>query len=314
MGIRKHLALAAACCGTFFMIVGFVIAGSGAQTAGAATTAQASSAGRGSQAVSPRQLAEANAAVILAAFRSPPGAARSGRIAVSWLDQSPAMPTGNLVTKTAWWRAPGDPQAVLHWVQAHLPSRFTLQGSGTVGQASVLHLWFDQFALRPVSNVLPDRWLLVSVASDGLDITAVRVDAEVTWMSPKPATERIPAAAKVVTITPVTGVKPVPSTDRPVTVTGKEVTSIAKAVDDLPLFPPGIFHCPADFGRGIELTFRATPSGPVLAMVTADYSGCGLVQVAVNGQLKPELWHGASLEQQVFKIAHITWKGFPGPA
>jgi hypothetical protein len=320
MGMKKHLALAAACCGTFCMIAGGVIAGSGVQAAGAATTVQAvpaMSAGRGiPAAISPRQLAEDNAASILAAFRRPPGAVRSGRINLSWLNLPLPRPAGtDLVTKTAWWRAPGKPQVVLAWIQRHLPSRFSLMSSGAIGQAAVVHVWFDQFTLPPVPGVLPTRWLLVSVTSDGAGHTAIRAAAQVVWMPPKPAAERIPAAARIVTITPVAGVNPLPSGDRPVTVAdAAKATSIAKAVDTLPLFPPGVFHCPADFGRGIELTFRAAPSGPPLAVVTADTSGCGTVTITVNGQPEPDLWHGATLEQQVFKVAGIKWAGFPGPA
>jgi hypothetical protein len=129
----------------------------------------------------------------------------------------------------------------------------------------------------------------------------------------KPARERIPVSAKVVTITPVAGIKPLPAADRTVTITNRaRVTRIAAAVDGLPLFPAGVYHCPMDTGVAMRLTFRATRSGPALAVVTGQGSGCGGVTVTIEGHSMPALWHGSQLEQQVIHIAGIRWPGFVG--
>src|ERR1700722_3575895 len=67
---------------------------------------------------SPRQLAEAGAASMLAAFRPPPGATRSDRIAVQVLSAPPEEQAGpDVVLRTQWWRADGKPAAVLAWVR-----------------------------------------------------------------------------------------------------------------------------------------------------------------------------------------------------
>jgi len=289
-----------------------LLAGCASQAAGANSTAShAITTARITQ--SPKQLAEAEAVSILTDFRQPPGAVRSGPIAVQVLSAPPeqsATPDG--VLRTEWWRADGTPSAVLAWIREHQENKFTLGGSGASNGPAADQMRFDQFVLPPVPGVLPVRWLVVTVAQDEVaDRTAIRVDAEVSWEPPKPADERIPAAAKVVTITPIAGYQPLPAGDRPVTVTDPaKVAKIAAAVDGLPLFPPGDFSCPTDFGRSMLLTFRATRSGPALAEVTSQAGGCGAVTVTIKGKTMPILWHGPQLEQQVKGIAGISWPGF----
>jgi hypothetical protein len=215
------------------------------------------------------------------------------------------------VARTAWWLADGHPGAVLAWIQAHVPPGFTKGGSGSTQGPSGIAVQFDEFDRPPVPGVLWQRSMLVAVAADGADRTAIRVDAQVVWLPPKPAAERIPAAAKVVTITPIAGLRPLPPGVHQVTVTRTaKVTRIASAVDGLPIFPPGVFSCPADFGREMRLTFRAGKAGPVLAVVTAEVLGCGAVQVRIEGKPMPDLWYGGVLEQRVLAIAGLRWPDF----
>jgi hypothetical protein len=289
-----------------------LLAGCASQAAGADSTgSRAITTARVAQ--SPEQLAEAAAVSMLAAFRPPSSAVRSGPIAVQVLSAPPEQSaTSDRVLRTEWWRADGTPSAVLTWIRGHQANEFTLGGSGASGGPAADEMQFDQFVLPSVPGVLPVRWLLVTVAQDqAADRAAIRVDSEVSWEPPKPAGERIPADAKVVTITPIAGYQPLPAGDRPDTVTNPaEVAKIVAAVDGLPLFPPGAFHCPADFGRSMLLTFRATRSGPALAEATSQTGGCGAVTLTIKGRAMPTLWHGPQLEQQVMGIAGIRWPGF----
>jgi hypothetical protein len=86
------------------------------------------------------------------------------------------------------------------------------------------------------------------------------------------------------------------------------VARIAAAVDRLPLFPPGEFSCPADFGTGIRLTFRASGNGPVLALVTGHDTGCEGVSLVIDGKNQPELAGAASLRRDVLAIAGLRWQ------
>ena len=72
----------------------------------------------------------------------------------------------------SFWRAPGQPQAVLAWEQAHLPRRFT-PGDEDFGPPS----WDRTFSLAPIPGVLNARDLVVEVAGAGNGLTAIRVDA-----------------------------------------------------------------------------------------------------------------------------------------
>ena len=300
--MRIRLLLAAA--GTVIVLAG--CAGPGDPVADGISVVHVAHVGQ-----SPKQLAESDAARILAAFDPPPGAVRSGRISLAALAVEPAQPpTPDAVLRTSWWRVEGQPAAVLTWEGEHRPAGFSSAGVGWIGASE----HFEVFSLPDVPGVLTERWLLVSVASDGPGRTAIRVDAEVGWEPAKPVGERIPAAAKVVTVTPIAGGEPLPAADRPVTLTDQAtVTRIAAVVDGLPLFPPGAYHCPADDGgTGILLTFRTALSGPALAVVTGQASGCSPVAVRVEGRSMPTLWHGSQLEQQVIDIAGIHWPGFVG--
>jgi hypothetical protein len=303
MRIRTALVCAAAVCTA---LVGSAPAPAHAATTGATRPAQ-----------SPKQLAEADAASMLATFRSPPGAQRSGPIAVPALSSAPAGSVSpDFVTRTAWWRVPGPMDATLAWVAAHPPAGFTLGGGGSTSDASVIVSRFDQFTLPTVSGVLSERALYVSVARDGADATALRVDSQVSWLPQKSPDERIPAAAKVVTITALPGlgngpVAPIRRVYTPVTVTDRAtVTKIAAVVDGLQLMPPGVFSCPFSNGQGLRLTFRAALDAPILATVTADMNGCGTVVLDIGGKQMPVLWGGAQMAPRVLKLAGIHWAGF----
>jgi len=292
-----------------------------APPAGAVTAGRLTQAARLAQparlAQSPRQIATADAASLLASFRSPPGARSSGPIAVSSLSSVPTPGSPDLVSRTAWWQVPGTMDGVLAWVRAHRPAGTSFGGSGRTADASGIISMFDEFSRPAVTGVLAGRSLYVTVASDGPQRVALRVDSEVTWLPRKSPAERVPAAARVVTITglPALGstgpVRPIGHFYPPVTVTSRAtVTKIAAVVDGLSLMPPGVFSCPFSNGQGLRLVFRAAKGGPVLAEVTADMNGCGTVLLTVDGKPMPALWGGAGMAARVLKLAHIHWAGF----
>jgi len=258
-------------------------------------------------AASPRSRAVADAAAILASFAVPSGARRLSSAPEGVLKQPPMLPgTPDLVDDVSWWQAPGTPQAVLGWERAHLPRRLVASGSGSATDG----LAWDDFSLPPVPGVLNSRELVVEVTSSGGQ-TVVRVDAQVTWLPAKPATERIPSAARVVTITAIPGLDATGRTPAPVTITSAAaVRRIASLIDGLPVFPPGTYSCPADTGRALRMTFRAVASGPALAVATAALDGCGGVGLTVGGAAQPGLSDGPSLARQVLAIAGLHWAGY----
>ena len=259
-----------------------------------------------SRAATPRQRAVSDAAAILASFVAPPGARR--------LPAAPALDGGvlksasdipvstALIDDTAWWLAPGQPQALLAWEKQRLPRQFA------AGDASFGQTMSDTFSLPAVSGVLNTRDLVVEVVSAGGGRTAIRVDAQVTWQPPRSAAERVPSAARVVTITQLPSL--LPHGKRPlasVTITDAAVTKrIAALVDQLPVSTLGIVSCPAMVGGGIELTFRAKAGAPVLATVNSQ-GGCDTVLFTLAGEQQPVLAGSGSLITKVLKTAGLHW-------
>jgi hypothetical protein len=260
----------------------------------------------------PHQRAVADAEAILASFAVPSGASKlpaapdadSG--ALKTAIQIPGTP--DLVDKADWWLAPGKPSQVLAWEKKHVSKRYSFEGTGSVfGPPGKEPVAADMFTLPDIAGVLDSRELVVQAVADG-DKTAIRVDAQVTWQPATPAGEKVPAAAKVVTISMNLGMnqgrkKP----PKPMTITDRaKVDELRALVNRLVLFPPGEFSCPAAFGDDLALTFRARPGGPALAVATDMLSGCGGVALTIAGKAQPMLT-GAS-GTQILKIAGLSWK------
>ena len=260
----------------------------------------------------PQQRAEADADAILASFAVPSGARKVATApsvdkgALKTAIQIPGTP--DLVDKAAWWLAPGKPEQVLAWETKHVPHRYSAEGTATVtGPPGHEQVQSDMFSLPEITGVLDSRELVVEVVQDG-DKTAIRVDAQVTWQPPVPASEKIPADAKAVTISMTPGLnahgkKP----PKPVTLTDQaKVSDLRALINSLPLVPPGMFSCPIAYGGDIIMTFRARPGGPALAVATDVLSGCPMITLTIGGKSEPAL--SVVSGPKILKIAGLPWK------
>jgi hypothetical protein len=261
----------------------------------------------------PKQRAVADANSILASFAVPKGARKLSApptVEQGVLKTAPQVPgSPDLVDKAEWWIAPGAPQSVLAWEAKHLSHRFSAAGSGH-GWGPGFVSWSQDFSLPDIPAVLDSRELVVEVVQDGAK-TAIRVDAQVTWQPARPAGEKVPAAAKAVTISMDPGLnqggkKP----PKPVTITDPaKVRALTALVNGLTPFPPGTFNCPADFGGNLTLTFRAGPGTPALAVATVDLSGCDGVDLTIGGKSQPALaGPGTDSAPRILKLAGLSWK------
>ena len=253
----------------------------------------------------PRERAVADAAAILKAFAVPPGARRLQQAPDALKVPITTVVSTTLVDDVSFWRVPGQPQAVLAWEQAHLPRRFT-PGDDDFGPPS----WDRTFSLSPIPGVLNARDLVVEVTGAGNGQTAIRVDAQVSWQPPRPASERVPSATRVVTITQLPSLGPhARRPPAPVTITDLAVVRrLAALVDNLQLstIGPGA-PCPASLGGGIRLTFLARAGGPPLAVAQGP-AACGTVQFSAGGKRQPALQITDSFIPQVLKLAGLHWK------
>jgi hypothetical protein len=265
------------------------------RTAGSATAGSATA----------RERAIADAAAILRAFVVPPGAQRLQKPPEVVKVPISTLVATTLVDDVSFWQAPGQPQAVLAWEQAHLPRRFTPEDADFGPPA-----WDRTFSLAPIPGVLNDRDLVVEVAAVGHEQTAIRVDAQVSWQPPRPAGELVPSAARVVTISQLPSLDPhVTRPPAPVTVTDPAVVRrLAALVDSLQLSTIGPdASCPAPLGGGILLAFRARAGGPPLAVAQGP-AACGTVQFSVGGRQQPALQITESFIPRVLKLAGLNWK------
>jgi hypothetical protein len=269
------------------------------------TTGPVTAASRTAASPTPRERAVADAAAILRAFVVPPGARRLQKAPDVVKVPISTLVSTSLVDDVSFWRAPGQPQAVLAWERAHLPRRFTL-GDADFGPPS----WDRTFELSAIPGVLNGRDLVVEVAGVGNGQTAIRVDAQVSWQPPRPASEWVPSAARVVQITQLPSLDPrAGRPPAPVTITGLAVVRrLAALVDSLQLSTIGpAAPCPLPVGGGIELTFLARAGGPPLAVAQGP-AACGTVQFSVGGKPQPALQITDSFIPQVLMLAGLHWK------
>lgn len=171
------------------------------------------------------------------------------------------------------WSAPGQPAAVLAYVETHLPagSKVFSTGSGgsTPGFQSVIRAW------APVIGVLDTRWLEIEVAARSDGRTNLFAESQSQWVVARPARERIPAGATEVDVTKGLPGHP-PQLSRTVTVPAS-VEKLVALFNSLEIVQPVATNCPAETVQPIvTVTFRGPATGQALAVATvnsnADFS------------------------------------------
>ena len=258
---------------------------------------------------------------MLKAFAPPAGALEvpDSPVPGSTITSAPGTPTpldDDVVTATSWWLAPGDPQQLLAWEKAHIPSLYSYSGGGTTGSG----IWNDVFSVPAVPGLFDMRELAVSTTSAGGGQTAIRVDALVDWIPVRPSGDTVPVTARVAELVEtgshvgVTPPKQVATVIARATVTNPaQVAALAAYLNGLAVNPPGqVVSCPAAFGDStLTVTFSARPGGPVLATASAALSGCAFLTYAMPGQPTAGLGGGDAGESLLDEVNHVTglhWK------
>ena len=208
-----------------------------------------------------------------------------------------------------WWTAPGTPRAVLAWEQAHVPTRYTQADGGRETRSGQPTITFDTFSLPDILGLLASCQLTVQAVADGKQ-TVLRVDAQVTWNPPRPASEAVPAAARVVTLS----LADAASSPAPVTITDPgKVRQIIALTNGLALFPefPLAPTCLGYSDGSVVLTFRAVAGGPALAVATARALGCNDVELIIGGKSQLPLGGPTATPAfgaQLLRVAGLHWK------
>lgn len=269
----------------------------------------------------PKQQAVEEAGLMLKAFAPPTGAREvpGSPVPGSVMSRSPATMApmdDDVVTATAWWLAPGDPQHVLAWEKAHIPAMYRYFGGGTTG----FGIWNDVFGIPAVPGLFDTRELAVSTTSAGGGKTAIRVDAMVHWIPVRPSGDTVPATARVAALTEtashIAGTPPKQTTTvlgRATVTSPAQVAALAAYLNGLAVNPPGaVWSCPAMLTNGtLTVTFSARPGGPALATASASLSGCAFLTYTMPGQSAIGLGGGAageSLLAEVNRVTGLHWK------
>jgi hypothetical protein len=156
------------------------------------------------------------------------------------------------------WSVPGQPVAVLSYVEAHLPpgSKVFSTGSGGTAPASqsVIRSW------APVSGVLDTRWVEIAVAGRSDGGTNLFAESQSQWVVARPARERIPAGIAEVDVTEGLPGHP-PQLSRTVTAPAS-VDRLVALFNSLGIVQPVAINCPSEtVERIVTVTFRAPANG-----------------------------------------------------
>jgi hypothetical protein len=201
---------------------------------------------------------------------------------------APASP--NVVDVHAWWIVPGSRAEVLAYLTAYPPTGSTLGPSATAAADGVTTYESQTFAWPAVADVLTTRRLVVTVTQLPNGSIGLRADAQVIWVTPRPASEAIPRGARLLRVSVLSEIKVKLPPQRPFkVVSAKRIEGLVALLNALPGGQPGITNCPLDFGISVRLAFYARAAAKPSAVARIDPYGCGGVRLTIGGAPQPPL-------------------------
>jgi hypothetical protein len=278
--------------------------GSSASSQVSRATAAVSKAADSDLKVKARQAAVRDAQRRLAALRLPPGAKRVSVVPKGSGDslRSPAFEpaTPNLIDLHTWWTVPGDPSEVLAWVKEHRPNGSILKIESSSEDHGVTTSWDIGFEWAPISGIADERMLIVTATTGAENETALRVDAQAVWIVPRPSSEQVSAASRILDLSVGRPGKP----QRRISVADAGfVKKIVQVINDLPVAQPGAISCPAQESRPVSgrLVFRAASGGPALAEAEQQLpaGACHAMGLEIRGHPEPPLGEGSRVMKRL---------------
>jgi hypothetical protein len=255
-------------------------------------------AGCGSEAVAPvaagavhtRAAAEQVADLVLHRVKLPPSSEGNRTAPSPALGNPPQRPaTPDLAEATDFANASGTVAGTVAFFERHRPAGYTASGSGQgssntgTGQVATV-----MDALGDMPPGVASAQLLLSATQVSAQRVGIRVDAQVTWLPPKPAGLTVPArdTTAVVSITETASPSQVasehlPAPRRIVVSAPSQVERLRDAADGLVPAVPGVRSCPADLGTGYVVAFATLPTAA--PDMTFAAGSCGFVQVTGRG-------------------------------
>lgn len=212
-----------------------------------------------------------------------------------WLGVSDVPLSTPLVDVDRFWRAPGDPKSVMDWISAHPPSGFAQSGKETGSADGTMRFWGVHFAAPPIAGRIASEELTVGATAATGGGTALRADAQVVWMIPRPATETIPAGVRSVLVS-VDHFGRGAFKEALVTAPGK-VGRLVSYVDSRQLAQPGVHSCPeiGSTTRVLDLRFLGAAGAGSVALARAVEDACGGLTFSIRGGRQRPLAEDESL-------------------
>jgi hypothetical protein len=199
---------------------------------------------------------------------------------------------------------------VIAFIEAHPPRGGNVSTTGSETRRGSITEMFIAFSWPSIRGVLWQRQLGLQAVPLGGGLLGVRADAEVEWTLPRPARERVPRGADVLTVTRSTlpGWPPPLSfsiTDR------STIDRLAVMLDRLQVVQPVAVACPALFPEPtVSLTFSDASGGSQLALASMPVDGpegsCAPIVFSVRGQREPPLYAMPSFLHRVSKVLGVS--------
>ncbi len=137
-----------------------------------------------------------------------------------------------------------------------------------------------------MTGALSQRSLVVEAVDLGHGRTALRADGEDIWITPRPASEKVPQGARLLKVRVTDFAHTIQG---PLSVTAHATIARVRAlINALPAGQPGTVACPMDWGVTIHLDFDRANGAP-LARAAIDTTGCGGVELWIAGRQRPGL-------------------------
>jgi hypothetical protein len=211
--------------------------------------------------------------------------------------------TPDVVDDHAWWIVPGSPAEVRAYIDAHLSFRSANDDWSASTSGGVTHLEFAALSQLQLSGAPGAGELVVSVVSLPDGSTGLRADAQVVWLTPRPASEVIPAGARLLWINVISEIEGNQPRQRPLRIVStKRIDAIVALLNALPAAQPGLRSCPIDLGIRVRLRFYARRGAAPLAVAQIDPGGCGGVELALDGTAQPQLETAGPLIAQIDRV------------